>query len=144
MHLRQQIRAAVVASLNAVAGFTGRVHATRLTPFDQKLLPRLCVYTTEEKSGLDTASGLMRQVTLQIELLVAGFDQLDDVVDGHAVNIEKALGANRTLGGLAFDCELTATTLSTHMDGEKKTGRGLLTYLVTYRSSAADPEINNP
>lgn len=144
MHQRQQIRAAVVATLNAVPAFANRVHATRLTPFDQKLLPRVCVYTLNENSGLDTASELLRQVSLQIEVIVAGFDQLDDVIDGHAVSIEKAIGANRTLGGAAFDCELTATALSTHMDGEKKTGHGKLTYQVTYRTSAGDPEVNNP
>jgi hypothetical protein len=144
-HLRKQIRAEVVATLDAVPRLNTRVHKTRLKPFAQNMLPRVCVYTTEEASGSDgTAHALQRQMSLTVEIILAANEAIDDAVDDLAELIETALAADRSRGGLAFDTTLTSTRLSVHQEGEEKTGHGVLTYAVIYRSARANPANTNP
>jgi hypothetical protein len=144
-HLRKRIRTEVVATLDAVPSLTTRVHKTRLKPFAQDVLPRVCVYTMEESSDGDgTANALRRQVSLMVEIIVKGNDDIDDAVDDLAELIETALAADRTRGGLSYDTTLTSTRLSVHQEGEEKTGHGVLTYAVIYRSARDTPATINP
>jgi hypothetical protein len=144
-HLRKQIRAEVVATLDAVQSLNGRVHKTRLKPFAQDMLPRICVYTMEEASDSDgTAGALRRQLMLHIEIIVRGNDSIDDAVDDLAELVEVALAADRRRGGLAYDTTLTSTRLSVAQEGEEKTGFGLLTYAVVYRTARTNPANTNP
>jgi hypothetical protein len=144
-HIRKQIRAEVTATLNAVPALSGKVFKTRLKRFAQTDLPRFVVYTLDESSESDgTADGMMRQLNLLIEIIVKGNDLIDDPVDDYAELIEVTLQNDRKRGGLAFDTTLTSTRLSTTKDGEEKTGHGLMTYTVVYRTARANPAISNP
>jgi hypothetical protein len=144
-HLRKRIRAEVVATLNAVTTLSGKVHKTRLKPFAQDVLPRVCVYTMDESSEGDrTGHALQRALSLNIEIIVKANDGIDDAVDDLAELIEIALAADRSRGGLAYDTTLTSTRLSVHQEGEEKTGHGVLSYTVVYRSSRANPANTNP
>jgi hypothetical protein len=135
----------VVATLDAVPRLNTRVHKTRLKPFAQDVLPRVCVYMMEESSDGDgTAFALRRQVSLMVEIIVKGNENIDDAVDDLAELIETALAADRTRGGLAYDTTLTSTRLSVHQEGEEKTGHGVLSYSVIYCTARADPRISNP
>lgn len=144
-HIRKQIRAEVVATLNAVPTLWGKVHKTRLRPFAQEDLPRVCVYTMDEKSESDhTAHSLLRQMSLIVEIVVKGNELIDDAIDDIAELIEVALQADRTRAGLAYDTTLTSTSLSINKDGEEKTGHGVMTHAVVYRTSRANPANTNP
>jgi hypothetical protein len=145
VHIRKQLRAEVTATLNAVPSLSGKVHKTRLKRFAQTDLPRVVVYTMDEASESDgSAHGMMRQVTLLIEIIVKGNELIDDAVDDLAEIIEVTLQNDRKRGGLAFDTTLTSTRLSIAQDGEEKTGHGVLTYSVVYRTARANPAISNP
>jgi hypothetical protein len=144
-HVRKLIRAEVVATLNAVPSLTGRVHKTRLKSFAQSALPRVCVYTMEESSdGDNTGRALRRSLSLMVEIIVAANDGIDDAVDDLAELIEVALAADRQRGGLAYDTTLTSTRLSVHQEGEEKTGHGVLSFAVVYRTARANPANTNP
>jgi hypothetical protein len=144
-HKRKQIRDAIKATLEAIPGLVAAVHKTRMTPVPQVSLPAYLVYAMEEDVALDgTPHAQLRQLSVNIEALFSGTDNLDDVADGHAVLIEKAIAANRKLGGLAYDTVLTASKLGTFLDGEKRNGSLTLSYTVFYRTLVADPEFSNP
>jgi hypothetical protein len=144
-HIRTGIRSNVVDVLDNVRPLSGRVHATRLRPFAQAELPRVCVYTMDETSVADgTGRALLRQVTVVVDIIVKGNDSIDNAVDDIAVKVEAAMAADRSRGGLAFDTLLTSTRLSVNKEGEEKTGHGVLTYVVTYRTSRSNSEVSNP
>ena len=143
-HRRSQIRDQVVALLDAIPAYTGKVFKTRLTPVSEDMLPCLCVYAMEEASGIETlARHMNRVVTVAVDIILASPSGLDDQGDAIALEVEKKLGANPQLAGLARDCELTGTRLSVDASGERKHGHVVLTYQVTYRSRSDDPALEN-
>lgn len=146
-HLRQQIRSAAVAALKAAAlpPWAARVYASRRVPLAETDLPALCVYTTEEDSVLDAGRHLRRGVSLVIEAITQDNVSLDDDIDALALSVEKALAADRTLGGLAYDTVLMRTTIALQpvRDAKNRTGSAVLAYAVTYRTPVADPSLNS-
>lgn len=146
-HLRRQIRAAAVAALKSGTAppWGNRVHPSRRVPLAEADLPALCVYTTEEDSVLDAGHNLRRGVSLVIEAVTQDNAALDDELDVLALAIEKALAADRTLGGLAYDAVLARTTIALQpvRDAQYRTGSAVLTYGVVYRTPVADPSINS-
>lgn len=145
MHLRRQIREAVATTLAAGPGLAGRVTATRLIPYHQDQLPQVAIYTVDEESTLDgTSNTLVREMSLQVEIVFAANAGLDTALDDLAETIEVEMAADRTLGGRAYDCVLRNTRFAIHGEGEQKTGHGVLTYTVTYRTARAVPSQTNP
>ncbi len=144
-HKRTQIRQAFKALLQSAPSLAATVHLTRMTPVQQDSLPAYLIYAMEEDSRLDgTPHAQLRELTVNVEALFSGADNLDDVGDQHAMLIEPVVAANRTLGGLAYDTVLTATKLGTWLDGEKRNGSITLTYKVFYRTAVAKPDQTNP
>jgi hypothetical protein len=144
-HKRTQIRQAFKALLETIPSLSASVMTTRMTPVPQANLPAYLIYAMEEDIRLDgTPHAQLRELTLNAELLFSGTDSLDDIADVYALDVEKIVATDRTLGGLAYDTVLTATKLGTWLDGEKRNGSITLTYTVFYRTSVANPEITNP
>jgi hypothetical protein len=101
-HVRQQIREAVVAALTGLATTGSRVHASRLRPQGDAGLPCLLVTTESEEVVETSILGLQRrELVVQVRGYAKATGALDDTLDTIAAEVETALGADVTLGGLA-------------------------------------------
>lgn len=140
-HVRKIIRDAVVSRLTGLSATGARVYPTRTYPVDVDSLPALCVYTLSEESSVDslgTNRGLSRRLDLIVEAVARVNATLDDTLDAIALEIETAIAADPTLGGLAKDCTLASTRIAVRGEAEKETGAAVLTYSVTYRTPAVN------
>lgn len=142
-HLRRQIRDQVATMLAGLTTTGSNVFVTRAHPAEQANLPALLIYTLSETADLSTddAQGV-KTYRRTLELAVEGVAQgvsVDDVLDDIALEVEEAIEADPTLGGLAWDSALTDTSIDVSRDGKKEGGSVRLVYSITYYATAADP-----
>lgn len=140
-HQRQIIREAIKATLlgKTVAG--SRVYETRLVPWRTQELPAISVYAGDESSDdRDTAPReLERTVDMTIDAALFADADVDDALDAFALEIERAMHADPTLGGTASDSTLISTTIGTMAEGNRPLGAIQLVYRTTYYTYAPDP-----
>lgn len=128
MHYRQQIRDAVAALLLEAETAAGvNVFTSRARPVLEILQKReavLSVYTADETSERSPDGYLLaRTLTVSIEGMAGGGDDLDDALDDMAAEVEAAIDADLTLGGLLSDeMVLTATTSEITARGNQQVG----------------------
>lgn len=144
-HQRQLIREAVKAQLVGTAptyrtGAGARVYETRMAPFRRLELPAIAVYVLEE--SIDPASKsrapreLTRNLQLQVVAVVEASAAVDDAMDAIALEIERALDADRWFGGTAGDSILSSVQMGIDDEGGKPVGAVQMVYAVTYRTDA--------
>lgn len=99
-HLRTQIRSAVCSAVTGLATTGSRVAASRMTPRRGSDLPCLLVETRDE--SID--AGVQRHAQHDLRVLVTAFAKanstLENTLDQIAAEVETALAAAGTLGGL--------------------------------------------
>lgn len=138
-HPRQIIRKAVVDLLVAArtdAGFD--VFPTRKVQWREDELPAIAVYTLEETSERKHPEGsLDRHMVLAIHAIVQASDGVDDALDTLALQIEKAMAADQTLGGLVLFSHLSGTEIDVDEGTSQPVGGIRLAYAVWYHTSAA-------
>lgn len=142
-HLRQQIREAVVTAVTGLTTTAGRVHDSRV--YKLETLPALAVYALSEPVEYDTQQRPRGQ-TRELELVVEGFAKatasLEDTLDTIAKEVEAALTADVTRGGLAKDTLLTLTETPPIEGGANKPhGVVRLTWLIEYRTRENDATV---
>ncbi len=146
MHARQAIREAVVAKLSTAAtAAEGRVFPMRFVTYTGLTLPAIGVYATKE--SVDPASRntapryLARDLQITVEAVVK-YDQYGDKVetalDAISLEIERAMHADPTFGGVAGDSLLASTDLDVLIEGDRMVGVARLTYTVDYETQAPD------
>jgi hypothetical protein len=144
VHERQAIREAALTLLDGATAAGVRVFKTRLAPLRQAELPAIAVYTDEESvspdSGTSSPRELTRTVTLAVEGWVKANEDVDDVLDELALEIETAMDADQNLGGTAFDSVLVKTETGLKIDGERPMGCVHLEYAVTYHTDLRTEE----
>lgn len=142
-HVRQQIRDDIVTTLTGLATTGSNVFRSRIFPLEETNLPALCVYTKSETSEYDTI-GLPRSVNrvldVAVEAYVKGVSNYDNTLDTIAVEMEEAIAADITLGGLAKDAQITAFEADFAGDGEQPVAVGRFTVTVEYRTVENDVE----
>lgn len=150
MHHRQRIREAVRAQLLAANTQAGpNVFTSRARPVLEILQKReavLSVYTGDESSA-DSPDGhnRVRQLTVSIEGMAGGGDDLDDALDAMAEQVEAAIDADPTLGTLLSEpMELQSTTSEITARGNQQVGAFRLDfaceYLTPLASAVADSD----
>jgi hypothetical protein len=140
-HARKQIRDAFVAALTGLPTAGARVEASRVFPVASPFLPTILIYTIEETSqasGMDRPQPLQRLLTVAVECAAEAAD-VDDVLDAMAAEIETAIGADETLGGLVLDVTLLRTQIGLESPGRARSGRARLDFGVLYRTRSANP-----
>ena len=115
-HIRQQIREQFGTTLNNLTTTGTRVHESRVYPLET--LPALVIYTKSETSS-----------------------NFDDTIDTISKEVEEAIAADRTLGGLAKDCYLESTEIEFNAEGEKPLGYVSLTFLTNYYVKETNPDV---
>jgi hypothetical protein len=128
MHYRQRIRDAVAQRLLAANTLAGaNVFTSRARPVLEILQKResvLSVYTSDETST-DSPDGYnrVRTLTVSIEGMAGGGDDLDDILDNMAAQVEAAINADDTLGTLLTEpMELQATVSEITARGNQQVG----------------------
>jgi hypothetical protein len=142
-HVRQQIRDDIVTTLTGLATTGSNVFRSRIFPLEETNLPALCIYTKSEASEYDTI-GLPRSVNrvldVAVEAYVKGVSNYDNTLDTIAVEVEEAIAADITLGGVAKDAQITAFEADFAGDGEQPVAVGRFTVTVEYRTVENDVE----
>lgn len=140
LHQRQLIREAAKAALLGKTAAGDRVYETRVLPLRRIDLPAISIYTMEEtvepESRTTAPRELKRTVQLNIHAFVEEGDNVDDAMDALAMQIERAIHADDTLGGTASDCILASTELDVGEEGQRLVGTVVLTYEVDYYTYA--------
>ena len=142
-HVRQQIRDDIVTTLTGLTTTGSNVFRSRIFPLEETNLPALCIYTKSEASEYDTI-GLPRAVNrvldVAVEAYVKGVSNYDNTLDTIAVEVEEAIAADITLGGVAKDAQITAFEADFAGDGEQPVAVGRFTITVEYRTVENDVE----
>jgi hypothetical protein len=146
-HVRKQIRDQFVSRLaSAVTLVSSRVYATRVYPLTEAKLPAITVSVTSESSGIMTMGATMgsksldRSVDIAVSIYEKATATLDSAIDAIAVQVEEAIGADYTLGGIAKESVLVSTSIDFSGETEKPVGIATLTFSVRYVTSFTDVE----
>jgi len=142
-HVRKQIRDAIVTATTGLATTGSNVFRSRIYPLEQTKLPGLCIFTRSETVEFDTltmARSINRVLDVMIEAYVSATTNYDNTLDQIAVEVEEALAADVTLGGLSKDLQVTAFEADFSGDGEQPVAIGRFTVTVQYRTSETDVE----
>lgn len=144
-HARRQIREAVQAALTGLDTTADRVFTGRPWPLQEGELPGIVIVIPSESvidDGSAFGDGAEAIVGRQASLIVLGYDQGEDIedrLDQIALEVETAMAADPTFGGLVKDSELAGSSLAVDGDGRKRAGEIRLTYTVWYRTTRGDP-----
>lgn len=142
-HVRKQIRDSVVTAVTGLTTTGANVYRTRVYPLASGKLPGLAVYTNAETSTNETVTiprTKSRLLEMVVEGYVSGTTNLDNTLDTIAVEVEEALTADVTRGGLAKDTQLTATDIELVGEGEKVAGVIRMTFEIMYSTLENDVE----
>jgi hypothetical protein len=142
-HVRKQVRDAIVTAVTGLTTTGSNVFRSRVFPLETTKLPAICVFTKSETVDFDTLHiprSIMRTLDVQVEAYVSGTSNYDDTLDTIAVEVEEALAADVTLGGVAKDLQTTAFEAEYIGDGEQTVAVGRFTVTVQYRTLENDVE----
>lgn len=142
-HVRNQIRNRIATLVTGLPVTGANVYKMRKYALDDSKLPAICVYTTDESSGLITVGTrtLRRVINVMVEVLAKGSSvTISDTIDNICVSVEEAIAADFGLDGLAKSTILTSTETDVNIEGENGIGSARLVYAVEYVTSIGDVE----
>jgi len=142
-HVRKQIRDAVVTALTGLNTTGSNVYRSRVFPLEKANLPALAIFTKSETTDFDTLTisrSIMRRLEIGVEAFVTDMTNTDNTLDTIAVEVEEALAADVTLGGLSKDLQVTAFEADYTGDGETTLAIGRFTVEAVYRTAENDVE----
>lgn len=145
MHVRQQIRSAIITQVTGLTTTGINVFEHRVYPLAEDDLPAIVVSTTSEGSsmatigGMGTVASLQRNLAISVEGYVKATSDVAQTLDTIAEEIEVALGDDETLGGLVESIELSGTTIEITAEGDQPVGVVKMDYDVVYRTTTGNP-----
>lgn len=144
-HVRQQIRQAVVVALTGLPTTGTNVSAGRALPLSgPSKPPALVVYTWPDAPVYEDAelgAGkciVSHNLTIQVEGFYSGGD--DDDLDEMAVEVEEAMYADETFGGLAQAMQLAGQDVARDDAGQRVEGAIVMLFTVQYLAAEGEPE----
>lgn len=140
-HLRTQIRDAVATAVTGLATTGSRVHKAHMRPVGDNDLPCLFVHLEgREDSGIIDLTGRQQR---EADVIVAGLAKtvgdVDAALNQLALEVETALAAVPTLGGICRRVWLERIESGIDLSLEKPAGRIELGYRVQYFTNAGAP-----
>lgn len=143
-HVRKTIREYFGTNLTGLATTGSNVYESRVYTLQENTLPSLIVYTKSESSE-PVVIGTDRLMSRELQVIVEGYCKLtanfDDLIDQISLEVEEAIAADRTLGGLAKDTYLESTEIDFTGEGDKPVGFVTLSYLTNYYVKETNPDI---
>jgi len=141
-HVRKQIRDAIAVALTGLATTAGRVSANRSYTIPDT--PAIRIMNAAEGSEYTSSNGGVRTRNrvsgYGIECHAQGSDA-DDTLDQIALEVETALEADPTLGGLSKDLYLISSEPEWSGDADQQSGKLTLTYDVLYLTAEGSPGV---
>ena len=138
-HAKQQIRSAVVTLLTGLATTGASVFSTRI--YNHDTIPSLNVIAGDESTDPVNQDGTqMRTLVLIVEARAMKQTGVDDQADTIQSEVETALHADYTLGGVCVHCELRAVTDERDDEGAKPSIMRSMDFEVRY---VIDPSAPN-
>ena len=134
-HVRKQIRDNIVTTITGLATTGSNVYRTRVYPLADAKLPGLAVFTDSEEiepSTITPPRTQMRTLTVRIEAFVKGVSNFDDQLDTISEEVEEALAAVITRGGLAQDTRNIGFEADFSGEGDQPVGVGRISVSVDY------------
>lgn len=134
-HIRQLIRTNIVNTLVGNTSAGSNVFQTRYYPIEQGKLPAIAVYTMSESTEYATISYPRRQnrvLSVGIEIFASATTNLDNTLDGIAVQIEELLQVDTTRGGYAKNTDIVSFNADFDGSGEKPVGIGRFQVQISY------------
>ncbi len=142
-HVRTQIRDKVVDLCDALTTTSTRCFGARPKTRPLQTLPALIVYTNGETiepvSGQRGTRRLERPLDLVIEGYASGSGDVDKTLDTMNAEVEAALAADPTLGGLAKDLYLSKIEKEDDDEAEKPTWLIRMTWYCEYHTRETAP-----
>lgn len=142
-HARKQIRDAFAAAVTGLPTTGARVYIGRVHPLADGHEPSLLIYTgpeSVEAHAMGRPRPLLRTLTLHAHAVVSATDGVEDALDQIAAEVEAAIGADETLGGLALATLHTGSLPERDGEGRLIAGSRRLDFEVQYRTTDADPQ----
>jgi len=143
-HIRQQIREYFGTNLTGLSTTGTNVFESRVYPIENSKLPALVIYTKSETSEpivIGTDRVMSRELSVVVEGYAKATSNFDDTIDTISKEVEEAIAADRTLGGLAKDTYLESTEISFNAEGEKPLGFVSLTFISNYYVKEKNPDV---
>jgi hypothetical protein len=147
-HARKQIRDAVVALLVDLATTGRNVYPSRIYSLDESELPSLSVFTVDEQSDevvtkatLGTPAKFHRVCPLIIEGHAMVDENIDDMLDQIALEVEVAMSAALVVGTRTLPAQLQSTGKTLLGDNEDQVGIVRLVYTVAYVTAENTPDV---
>ena len=143
-HVRQQIREYFGTTLTGLTTTGSNVYESRIYTLQDNTLPALVIFTKEETSepiviGVDRV--MSRELSVVVEAYCKATSNFDDTIDTISKEVEEAIAADRTLGGLAKDTYLESTEIEFNAEGEKPLGYVSMTFLTNYYVQETNPDV---
>jgi hypothetical protein len=142
-HLRQQIRDAIETTLTGLTTTGSNVFIQRTEPLETSKLPALVISTpTDERTGfagMGPPRTFIRELTVQIEAY-AHQSNVVDLLDTIAAEVETAICADPTLGGLCKDLFITSSEMSLSGESAQPSGINTMQFTVIYHHRENTPE----
>ena len=143
-HIRQQIREYFGTNLTGLSTTGSNVYESRVYPIENSKLPALVIYTKSETSEpivIGTDRVMSRELSVVVEGYAKATSNFDDTIDTISKEVEEAIAADRTLGGLAKDTYLESTQIDFNAEGEKPLGFVSLTVISNYYVKEKNPDV---
>jgi len=143
-HIRQQIREYFGTNLTGLSTTGSNVYESRVYPIENSKLPALVIYTKSETSEpivIGTDRVMSRELSVVVEGYAKATNNFDDTIDTISKEVEEAIAADRTLGGLAKDTFIESTEISFNAEGEKPLGFVSLTFISNYYVKEKNPDV---
>lgn len=143
-HVRQQIREAFATVLTN-ANVASVISSSRVYPLPPTTTTAALIYTNTDSvtdTTLTAPRNLTRELIIVVECVARKLTDLDDQLDTLCKNVENAVGANNTLGGLVKDCILADTIITHDFNGDAPIGSARMQFRVMYRTAENNAEIS--
>ncbi len=143
MHQRKQIRDKVVSLLIEKTDAGHKIFPSRVIPIEEQTLPSIQVYANSETSEIwqEAPREYERKLSLSVQITAQAGDQLEDVLDQIAEQVENVLRQDHTLGELCRDIVLAGTELTINQNGDTLIGSCNITYDILYYTLAVADRI---
>lgn len=142
-HVRKQIRVAAVSALTGLTTTGSRIKTSPVNPLQDSDLPGLRVFTPGESTeiaSLGSTRKRARTLMLVVEACVKATSGYADTVDQIAKEVEMALDANNTLGGLCAQIEPRSFSEDQDGAGDKPVAVGRMEFEVLYYTRKGAPD----
>jgi len=145
-HARTQIRAAIVSALTGLVTTADRVYSGRARALAADHLPTLLVYVTEESLEIESAGhravmGRALNLVIEARVVASNASDVEDDLDQIEQEVEAALMADPTLGGLLRSLTLRRARISAVAPGENYAGENRMEFEAIYRTREGAPDI---